>query len=62
MAEDGSDLPDFNADEWSKMFGTSTYCIPCDEDCVEEFDSGIPSSERQKNKQCMEEEVIPKEM
>ena len=22
------DLPNFNADEWAKMFGTSTYCIP----------------------------------
>ena len=39
MAEDRSDLPDFNADEWSKMFGTSTHCIPCNEDYVEEFDN-----------------------
>ena len=39
MAEDGSDLPDFDADEWSKMFGTSTHCIPCNEDHAEEFDN-----------------------
>ena len=23
-----NDLPNFNADEWANMFGTSTYCIP----------------------------------
>ena len=31
------DLPYFNADEWAKMFGTSTYCIPMQDD-AEEFD------------------------
>ena len=46
IAADGLDLPDFNADKWSKMFGTSTYCIPCSKDYVEEFNSGVPQSKR----------------
>ena len=36
ITADPDDLPDFNADEWSKMFGTSTYCIPNNEE-PEEF-------------------------
>ena len=32
ITADPDDLPDFNADKWSKMFGTSTYCIPNDEE------------------------------
>ena len=31
-------LPDFNADEWAKMFGTSTYYIPTLDD-HEDFDT-----------------------
>ena len=31
-----NDLPDFNSDEWAKMFGTSIYCIPNSDD-VQEF-------------------------
>ena len=32
ITADPNELPDFNADEWSKMFGTSTYCIPNDKE------------------------------
>jgi len=63
MAEDGLDLPDFNADKWSKMFGTSTYCIPCDEDYVEEFDNSDTQSKRCKNEMDIEEDdIMPQEM
>ena len=62
MTEDGSDLQDFNADEWSKMFGTSAYCIPCNEDYAEEFDNGDTQSQRYKNNTCIEDDVIPQEM
>ena len=31
------DLPDFNVDEWAKMFGTSTYCTSTQDD-TEAFD------------------------
>ena len=62
VTADGDDLPDFNADKWSKMFGTSTHCTPSDKDHIEEFDNGIPKHEQRKNNDDFEEEVLPQDM
>ena len=61
-AANGTDLPDFDANEWSKMFGTSTHCTPFDKDCVEDFDGGIPKHKQRKNNNNLQEEVIPQDM
>ena len=37
VTSQANDLLNFNADEWSKIFQTSTYCIPNSDD-NEEFD------------------------
>ena len=62
IAAGGDDLPNFNADKWSKMFGTSAHCMPCDKDCVEEFDCGVPSHKQRKNNKHLKEDVMPQDM
>ena len=44
-----SDLPNINADEWVKIFGTSTYCIPGQDDCEEYNPNTIQHSQHQLN-------------
>ena len=58
----GSLLLQFNADKWLKMFGTSTHCVPCDKDCIEEFDGRIPNHEQRKSNNDLEEEIIPQDV